>query len=127
MATVTMSHAAHAMETASAGFDTRATPDTSHRHCVASADVSGAFAMNTTALAVDAGAFAMSAGALAMSAGALAMDGLSILRMRRRLTRPVSRAYDITEFEPIIARNLAPAFPTLVQRDNVVETLAGGI
>ena len=120
MATVTMSHAAHAMETASAGFDTRATPDTSHRHCVASADVSGAFTMNTTALAVDAGAFAM-------SAGALAMDGLSILRMRRRLTRPVSRAYDVTEFEPIIARNLAPAFPTLVQRDNVVEALAGGI
>jgi len=111
MATVTMSHAAHAMETALAGFDTRATPDTSHCHCVAS---------TATALTVD-------AGALAMSAGALAMDGLSILRMRRRLTRPVSRACDITEFEPIIARNLAPAFPTLVQRDNVVEALAGGI
>ena len=120
MATVTMSHAAHAMETAFAGFDTRATPDTSHRHCVASADVSGAFTMNTTALAVD-------AGALAMSAGALAMDRLSILRMRRRLTRPVSGAYDVTEFEPIIMRNLAPAFPSLVQRDNVVEALAGGI
>src|SRR6266567_6377490 len=106
MATVTMSHAAHAMETAFAGFDTRATPDTSHCHCVASADVSGAFAMD---------------------AAALAMYRLRILRMRRRLTRPVSGAYDVTEYEPIITRNLAPAFPSLVQRDNVVEALAGGI
>jgi hypothetical protein len=120
-----MSHAAHAMETASAGFDTRATPDTSHCHFVAS--TATALAVDAGAFAMSAGAFAMSVGALAMSAGALAMDGLSILRMRRRLTRPVSRAYDITEFEPIIARNLAPAFPTLVQRDNVVEALAGGI
>jgi len=38
-----------------------------HRPCTASADVSGALAMNTTAFA--------------MSAGALAMDGLSILRV----------------------------------------------
>ena len=120
MATVTMSHAAHAMETASAGFDTRATPDTSHRHCVASADVSSAFTMN-------AAAFTMNAAAFAMDAAALAMNRLGILRMRRRLTRPVSGAYDVTEFEPIIMRNLAPAFPSLVQRDNVVEALAGGI
>ena len=108
-----MSHAAHPMETTFAGFDTRATPDTSHCHCVASADVSSAFTMNAAAFAMD--------------AAALAMNRLGILRMRRRLTRPVSGAYDVTEFEPIIMRNLAPAFPSLVQRDNVVEALAGGI
>jgi len=39
----------------------------------------------------------------------------------------MSRAYDVTELEPIIARNLAPAFPILVQRDNVVEALAAGV
>ena len=76
---------------------------------------------------MNAAAFTMNAAAFAMDAAALAMNRLGILRMRRRLTRPVSGAYDVTEFEPIIARNLAPAFPTLVQRDNVVEALAGGI
>ena len=48
-----MAHATHAMNGSSAGFGARAVSDTLHRARVTSADVSGAFAMNTAALAVD--------------------------------------------------------------------------
>ena len=39
----------------------------------------------------------------------------------------MSVAHERPEVEPVIARNFTPALPGLVQRDNVVETLASGV
>jgi len=103
------------MRSAEAGFKARAVTDTacgSHPGSVASANVRGALAMNCRR-------------ALAMTAAAFAMDGLSILCVQSRLTRPVSSAHDPTKVQAVIVRNFAPAFPSLVQRYKVVEALAG--
>jgi|SRR5215510_6025125 len=44
-----------------------------------------------------------------------------------RVVRAVSVANHLAKIEAVIAGNLAPASPGLVQRDNVVETLAIGV
>jgi hypothetical protein len=40
------------------------------------------------------------------------------------VTRAVGVAHELAEVKSVIARNFTPALPGLVQRDNVVETLA---
>ena len=57
---------------------------------------------------------------------ALAMNSLRILRMHVCLARPMSVAHEPAKVEPVIMRNFAPAFPGLMQRDNMVKTLASG-
>jgi len=59
--------------------------------------------------------------------GVLAMNRLSVLHMHRCLARPVSVAHEPTEIQPVIMRNFAPAFPSLMLRDNIMEALACGI
>lgn len=54
----------------------------------------------------------------------LAVHGLRVLRMRCRVARPVSVAYERPELEAVIARNFTPALSGLVRRNNAVETLA---
>jgi hypothetical protein len=92
----------HAMKSSSARFNTRAAPDTSHCARVAPANTSGTLAMDV----------------------ALAMDALS---MQRGLVRPVRVAHDPAKVEPVIVRNFAPAFSSLVHCYDVVEALAGCI
>src|SRR5438552_2233399 len=66
--------------------------------------------------------------ALAMDRrGVLAMNRLSVLRMHRCLARPVSVAHEPTEVESVIVCNFAPALPALMQRDDIVKTLASGV
>ena len=55
------------------------------------------------------------------------MNRLTILRMHRCLARPVSVAHEPAEVEPVIMRNFTPALPALMQRDNIVKTLASGV
>lgn len=50
-----------------------------------------------------------------------------VLRVHRRVARAVSVAHELPEVEPIIVRYSSPALPTLVQRDNIVETLPRGV
>ena len=63
----------------------------------------------------------------AMDSAIFAMDSLSILRVCRCMTRPVGIAHEPAKVEPVIVRNLAPAFASLVQSNNVVETLSSGV
>jgi len=55
------------------------------------------------------------------------MNRLSVLRVHRCLARPVSVAHEPTEVEPVIVCNFAPALPALMQRDDIVKTLASGV
>ena len=56
-----------------------------------------------------------------------AMCCLHVFRMRRRVARTVSVAYERPEFETVVVRNFTPALPGLMQRDNVVETLTSRV
>ena len=58
---------------------------------------------------------------------ALAMHCSRVLRMHRRVARAVSLAHERPELEPVVVRNLTPALAALVQRDNIVKTLATGV
>ena len=58
---------------------------------------------------------------------ALAMHCSRALRMRRRVARAVSVAHQRPKLEPVVVRNFTPALAGLMQRDNVVKTLAGGV
>src|SRR4030095_2315820 len=84
----------------------RSMTDSPHRARVASADVSGTLAMN---------------------AATFAMDGLSILRVQRRPTRPVSVAHEPAKVESFIGGNFAPPLPGIVHCHDVVEALASGV
>lgn|ERR1041384_815604 len=53
--------------------------------------------------------------------GAFAMHG--VVRMQRGLAGAVRRAHEWAKLEPIVLRNLAPAFATLMSRGNRVEAL----
>jgi hypothetical protein len=57
----------------------------------------------------------------------LAMRCSRVLGMYRRVARAVSVAHERSEIEPVIVSYLTPALPRSVQRDNIVETLAGGV
>ena len=50
-----------------------------------------------------------------------------VLRIHRRVARAVSVAYEGPEVQPVIVRNFTPSLPGLMQRDNIVETLASGV
>src|SRR6266480_3102307 len=102
MAAMAVTHATHAMYKSFAGFTACAMTDTFRRARVTLAKTSGALAMDA--------AFAMNA-----------------LSMQRGLVRPVRVAHDPAEVEPVVVRNLAPAFPSLVHRYDIVEALAGCI
>ena len=71
--------------------------------------------------------FAMATGVLAVDAAAFAMDGLSILSVQRCLARPMRVAHDPAKIQSIVVRNFTPALAALVQRDNIVKTLASGV
>lgn len=62
-----------------------------------------------------------------VSSPALTVCCLHVLRMRRRVARTVSVAYERPELEAVVVRNFTPALPGLMQRDNVVETLASSV
>ena len=55
---------------------------------------------------------------------ALAMHCSRVLRIHRRVARAVSVAHEPPEVEPVVVRNFTPALAGLVQRDNILETLA---
>jgi hypothetical protein len=57
------------------------------------------------------------------SRGVLTVNRVSVLRVHRRLARPVSVAHEPAEVEPVIVRNFTPALPALMLRNNVVEAL----
>lgn len=102
---------------ASARFNFRSMTDTLASKADALASESVPFAMTAGSLAVDATAFAM-------DAAALSMDGLSILCMRSCLAGSMRVAHDPAEVEPVVVRDFAPAFPSLVHCHDVVEALA---
>ena len=58
---------------------------------------------------------------------ALAMHCSGVLRMHRRIGRPFSVAHERPELEPVVVRNFTPALAALVQRNNIVKTLACGV
>ena len=58
---------------------------------------------------------------------ALAVRCSRVLRMHRRVARAVSVAHERPELEPVVVRNFTPALAALMQRDNVVKTLACGV
>ncbi len=58
---------------------------------------------------------------------ALAMHCSRVLRMRRRVARAVSVAHQRPELEPVVVRNFTPALAALMQRYNIVKTLACGV
>ncbi len=55
---------------------------------------------------------------------AFAMRCLSILRVHSRIVRTMSVANEAPQLEPVVARDLAPALPSPVRCDNIVEALA---
>jgi hypothetical protein len=77
----------HAMKSSSARFYTRSMTDTLASKTDILASRSVPFAMATGVLAVDAAAFAV-------DAAVFAMNGLSILSVQRRLTRPMGVAHN---------------------------------
>ena len=114
MAAVAVPHTAHAMNRSSAREAEGATPQPTR---VASAESSIAHAMRILSMI----ASATNTAAFAMDATAFTTDGLSILGMRRCLTRSMSVAHEPTEVQAVVARNLAPALASLVHRYEVVE------
>ena len=58
---------------------------------------------------------------------ALAVYRSRIIRMRRRVARAVSITHKRPELEPVVPRNFTPALAGLMQRDDIVETLAGSV
>lgn len=58
---------------------------------------------------------------------AFAVHRSCIVRMRRRVTRAVSITHKRSELEPVVARYFTPALAGLMQRDNIVEALAGSV
>lgn len=55
------------------------------------------------------------------------MNRVKILRMRRCLTRAVRVAHEPSKVEPVVVRDFTPALAPLMQRDNIVKTLASGV
>ena len=58
---------------------------------------------------------------------ALAMHCSRVLHMHCRVARAVSVAHERPELKPVIVRNFTPALAALVQRNNIVKTLACGV
>ena len=58
---------------------------------------------------------------------ALAMRCPRVFRMHCRGARAVSVAHERPELEPVVVRNFTPALAALMQRHNIVKTLASGI
>ena len=56
-----------------------------------------------------------------------AMHCSGVLRTHCSVARAVSVAHERPELEPIVVRNFTPALAALMQRDNIVETLARGV
>ena len=110
-----VTHTARAMNRSSAGYNARSTTNTFHRARVALAKSSGTFAVNAAALPMS---------ALCMNVLTVGVLSISILGMQRGLVRAMRIAHDSAEVEPVVVGNLAPAFPSLVHRYDVVEALA---
>src|ERR1044071_4676624 len=58
---------------------------------------------------------------------ALAMHCSRILRIHCRLTRTVCVAHEPAQVEPVVLRNFTPTLAALMQRDNIVKTLARSV
>ncbi|PYK64596.1 MAG: hypothetical protein DME50_12540 [Verrucomicrobia bacterium] len=107
MAATAMAHAAHAVKSSSAREAEGAMPP---RTRVASAKSSIAHAMSI-----------LSMSGSAMNTAAFAVDSLSILCVQCCLAGSMCIAHEPAEVQAVVARNLAPAFPSLVHRYEVVE------
>src|SRR5437870_4996734 len=103
MAATAVTHSSHAMTRSSARFNTRSTTNTFHRARVA---------------------LAMATGALAMDALTMNVLTMGVLSVRGCPVRPARGTHDLAEVEPIVVRNLTPAFPGFMRCYNVVEALA---
>jgi hypothetical protein len=57
----------------------------------------------------------------------LAVHCSRLLRMHRRVARAVSAAHECPKLEPVVVRDFTPALAALMQRDNIVKTLACGV
>ena len=55
---------------------------------------------------------------------ALSMHCSRVLRMHCRIVRPVSVAHEAPQLEIVVVRNFTPALTALMQRDNIIKTLA---
>ena len=111
-----VAHRMHAVRSAEAGFKARATTDTScgsHLGSVAFAHVRGALAMHRRALA--------------MGRGALAVNRLSVLRMHRCLARAARAAHHFAKVQPVVVRDLPPAFMAVELAYDRVEALPGRV
>jgi len=58
---------------------------------------------------------------------ALAMRCSRVVSMRRRIARAMSVTHERPEVNPVVARDFTPALARLMQRDNIVEALAGSV
>jgi hypothetical protein len=62
-----------------------------------------------------------------MNTAVLAMSSLSVPCMRCGRARTVRVAHKPAKVETVVVRNFSPALPRLVQRDDVLEVLPGGV
>ena len=58
---------------------------------------------------------------------ALAMHCSRVVSMRRRIAGAMSITHERPELEPVIARDFTPALAGLMERDNIVKTLARSV
>src|SRR5215472_14978998 len=98
-----------------------------HPGGVTSANIRRTPATDSRALATRRGALATNCGVPATACCALAMNRVEVLRVGSCLTGAVRIAHEPAEVEPVIMRNFTPALPPLMQRDNIVKTLASGV
>jgi len=101
-----VAHRMHAVRSAEAGPKARTVTDTScssHLGSVAFANVRGALAMN--------------------ACGSLAVHRAGVLRMHGGLAGAVCAAYNFAEVQPVVVRNLSPAFVPLELTYDSIEAL----
>jgi hypothetical protein len=112
-------HVPHGMHTAVEPAEPA--PSITHPGGVPPATIRSAPAMNRG------GIFTVNSRAFTVDRRALSMDRVGIVRMHGSLIRPIGVADEPPEVQPVVVRDFTPALAPLMQRDNVVETLASGV